>query len=59
MKTYWLAVLALALADVAVAALLLIRDGGPQGLVWWAFLIIPLMIVGLIFVGLILHLVIR
>jgi hypothetical protein len=58
MKTYWLAVLALAVADAAVAALLLIRNGGPQGLVWWAFLIIPLMIVNLIFVGLILHLVI-
>jgi len=59
MKTYWLAVLALALADAAVAALLLFRDGGPEGLVWWVLLIIPLAIAALIFVGLILQLFFR
>ena len=57
MKTYWLVVLALAVADAAVVALLLHKDGGPQNLVWWAFLIIPLLIAALTFVGLILHLV--
>jgi hypothetical protein len=57
MKFYWLAVLALAVADVSVAALLLIKDGGPEALVWWSFLIIPMLIVALIFVGLILQLV--
>ena len=57
MKFYWLALLALALADAAVAALLLFKDGGPEALVWWSFLIIPLVIVVLIFVGLVLQLV--
>ena len=59
MKIYWLAVLALALADAAVAALLLSRNGGPEALVWWALLIIPLAIVALIFAGLIVQLVFR
>ena len=59
MKTYWLAVLALALVDAALAALVLLKDGGPQGLVWWVFLIIPLGIVVLIVAGLVLQLVIR
>ena len=59
MKTYWLVVLGLVLADAAVVALLLAKDGGPEGLVWWAFLIIPLLIAGLIVVGVVLHLVVR
>ena len=40
MKTYWLIVLGLALADGAVVALVLLKNGGPEGLVWWTFLII-------------------
>ena len=59
MKIYWLAVLALALADAAVVALLLSRNGGPEALVWWVLLIIPIAIVALIFVGLIAQLVFR
>jgi hypothetical protein len=55
MRTYWLVVLALALADAALAAALLIKDGGPEGLVWWAFLIFPLLIVALAIVGLVLQ----
>ena len=54
MKIYWLIVLGLALADAAVIALVLMKDGGPEGLVWWAFLIIPLLIAALIVVGLVL-----
>ena len=54
MKTYWLVVLALALADAAVVTLLLVKDGGPENLVWWAFLIGPLIIAALILVGVIL-----
>ena len=57
MKSYWLAVLALALADAAVVALLLFRDGGPEAVIWWAFLIVPLVIAALIVVGLILQVV--
>ena len=49
-----MAVLALALADGALVALLLLKDGGPEGLVWWAFLIIPLVIAALIFIGIVL-----
>ena len=59
MKTYWLIVLALALGDVAIGALLLLRDGGPEGLVWWVFLIVPLLVGGLIVVGLIMQTVVR
>ena len=51
MKTFWFVVLALALADAAVVTLVLIKDGGPAGLVWWAFLIGPLIIAVLIVVG--------
>jgi hypothetical protein len=54
MKTYWLIVLGLAVADAAVVALVLLKDGGPEGLVWWAFLIVPLLIAVLVFVGLVL-----
>ena len=54
MKTYWLIVLGLALADAAVIALLLLKDGGPEALVWWVFLIIPLVIVAMAAVGLVL-----
>lgn len=57
MKSYWLAVLAIALVDAALVTLLLVRDGGPEGLVWWAFLIIPLGIAALVVVGLILQVV--
>ena len=57
MKTYWLVVLAIALADAALVTLLLVKDGGPEGLVWWAFLIVPLLIAALIVVGLILQVV--
>ena len=53
MKTFWLVVLALAIADAVVVTLLLVKDGGPAGLVWWAFLIGPLIIAALIVVGLI------
>jgi hypothetical protein len=53
MKTYWLVVLAIALADAALVALLLVKDGGPEGLVWWAFLIVPLLIIALVVVGLV------
>ena len=53
MKTFWFVVLALALADAAVVTLVLIKDGGPAGLVWWALLIVPLIIAVLIVVGLI------
>ena len=56
MKTYWLVVLAIALADAALVALLLVKDGGPEGLVWWAFLIVPLLVAALVLVGLILML---
>lgn len=56
MKAYWLVVLAIALADAAVVTLLLVKDGGPEGLVWWAFLITPLLVVALIVVGLVLQL---
>jgi hypothetical protein len=55
MKTYWLVVLAIALADAALATLLLVKDGGPQGLVWWAFLILPLLVAALVVLGLILQ----
>ena len=54
MKTYWLIVLGLALADAAVIALLLLKDGGPEALVWWVFVIIPLVIVAMAAVGLVL-----
>lgn len=57
MKTYWLVVLAIALADAAIVTLLLVKDGGPEGLVWWAFLIVPLIVAALVVVGLVLHLV--
>jgi len=57
MKTYWLVVLAIALADAAIVTLVLVKDGGPEGLVWWAFLIVPLVVAALVVVGLILHLV--
>jgi hypothetical protein len=57
MKTYWFVVLAIALADAAIVTMLLVKDGGPEGLVWWAMLIIPLAIAALVVVGLILHLV--
>ena len=57
MKTYWLVVLAIALADAALVTLILVKDGGPENLVWWAFLIIPLLIVALVVVGLILQVV--
>ena len=55
MKTYWMVVLGLALADAAIVAVVLLNDGGPENLVWWAFLIIPLAIVVLILVGLVLQ----
>ena len=55
MKTFWLVVLAIALADAAIATLLLVKDGGPEGLVWWAFLIVPMGIAALVIVGLILQ----
>jgi len=54
MKTYWLVVLATVFVEAALAAALLIKDGGPESLVWWTFLIIPLLIVGLVVVGLVL-----
>ena len=57
MKTYWLTVLAIALADAAIVTLLLVKDGGPEGLVWWAFLIIPLLVAVLVVGGLILQVV--
>ena len=57
MRAYWLVVLAIALADAALVTLLLVKDGGPEGLVWWAFLIIPLVIAALVVVGLILQVV--
>jgi hypothetical protein len=41
MKAYWLVVLAIGLLDAALITSLLIKDGGPANLVWWAFLIIP------------------
>jgi hypothetical protein len=55
MKTYWLVVLAIALTDAAVVTMLLAKNGGPEGLVWWAMLVIPLAIAALIVVGLILQ----
>jgi hypothetical protein len=55
MKSYWLVVLALGLLDAALITSLLVKDGGPANLVWWAFLIIPLAITALVVVGLILH----
>ena len=55
MKTYWLVVLAIALADAAIVAMLFVNDGGPEALVWWSVLIIPLMIAALVVVGLILQ----
>ena len=57
MKTYWLVVLGIALLDAALVTLMLAKDGGPEGLVWWAFLIIPMLIVALVVVGLILQVV--
>lgn len=57
MRTYWLVVLAIALADAAIITLLLVKDGGPESLVWWAFLIVPLGVAALVIVGLILHIV--
>ena len=57
MRTYWLIVLTLAFADAAVAALLLLKDGGPEALVWLTFLIMPLVIAALVVVGVILQLV--
>ena len=56
-KTYWLVVLGIALLDAALVTLMLAKDGGPEGLVWWAFLIIPMLIVALVVVGLILQVV--
>jgi hypothetical protein len=43
--------------DAALITLLLVKDGGPEGLVWWAFLIVPIAIAALVLVGLILQLV--
>ncbi len=57
MKTYWLFVLALLLADAAVITWLLVNDGGPENLVWWSFLIIPIAVLILIAFGILLHLV--
>jgi hypothetical protein len=57
MKTYWLVVLGIALADAALVTLLLMKDGGPEGLVWWAFLIVPLVIAALVVLGLVLQVV--
>lgn len=59
MKTYWLVVLTIALADAALAAILFLRDGGPEALVWWTLLIIPLLIAVLIVLGVVLQLVVR
>jgi hypothetical protein len=59
MKTYWLIVLTLAFADAAVVALLFLKDGGPEALVWWILLIIPLVIVALIIVGVILNVILK
>ena len=55
MKTYWFVVLAIALADAATVTMLLVKDGGPEALVWWAMLIVPLAIAALVVVGLILQ----
>jgi hypothetical protein len=57
MKPYWLVVLGIAVADAALITLLLVKDGGPEGLVWWAFLIVPLIVAVLIVIGIILHVV--
>lgn len=57
MKTYWLVVLAIALADAAIVTIVLVKDGGPESLVWWAFLIVPVLVAALVVFGLILHLV--
>ena len=57
MKTYWFVVLAIALADAALVTLLLVRNGGPEGVAWWSFLILPMAIVALVVVGLILQLI--
>ena len=54
MKTYWFVVLAIALADAALVTLLLVKDGGPEGLVWWTFLVVPLAVIAMIVVGLVL-----
>jgi hypothetical protein len=56
MKTYWLVVLAIAVAEVGLVGLLLLNDGGPEDLVWWAFLIIPIAIAALVVLGLVLQL---
>jgi hypothetical protein len=58
MKTYWLIVLALAVADASLVALLFLKDGGPESLVWWTVLIIPMLVAALIVLGLILQLVV-
>jgi hypothetical protein len=55
MRTYWTVVLAIGLADAALITLLLVKDGGPEGLVWWAFLIIPMAVAALVVVGIILQ----
>jgi len=43
----WL-ILALVILDGAAIALILRQDGAKENLVWWVFLIIPLLIVGMI-----------
>ena len=47
MRNYWLTVCLFVLADGAAISALLMRDGGPEGLVWLAFLVGPLIIAAL------------
>ena len=55
MRNYWLTVCLFVLADGAAISALLMRDGGPEGLVWLAFLVGPLIIAELCLGGLVLH----
>lgn len=57
MRTYWLVVFWIALVDAAIITWLLMRDGGSEKLVWWAFLLVPLFVAALIALGLALHLI--
>jgi hypothetical protein len=59
MKTYWLGVVAITLADASVVTLLLLNDGGPESLVWASVLVVPLLVAALIVIGILSHLVLR
>ena len=56
MRTYWRSLLAVLVANLVAAAALLANDGGPEPLVWMLFLILPAAIVGLVLLGLAIHL---